>query len=275
MIFEGRKTNTTAGLAFDTLLLTYHSAVQKVRSSHANAVVAIVMSILQSVVFIAAFYLLFSLIGMSRVAQIRGHFLLYLLTGIFLYLTHVRAVNAMMSAETKTSAIMQLAPMNALIAIFSSALGALYTQTFSLLAILLVVHTFITPVELYFWPGALLMFLLSWASGAVVGLLFASLKLWLPDLIGALQMIYIRSNMIFSGKMFVANSLPSAMLPFFDWNPLFHIIDQCRGFVFVNYFPHNTNWQYPTYFLLVAILLAFMGEHITRKRASLSWGARR
>jgi ABC-type polysaccharide/polyol phosphate export permease len=51
--------------------------------------------------------------------------------------------------------------------------------------------------------------------------------------------------MIASGKMFVANTLPPAMLAMFDWNPLFHIIDQCRGFVFNNYFPRNSNWEYP------------------------------
>jgi hypothetical protein len=35
-----------------------------------------------------------------------------------------------------------------------------------------------------------------------------------------------RANMIASGKMFVANALPAFMLALFDWNPLFHIIDQ-------------------------------------------------
>ena len=73
-------------------------------------------------------------------------------------------------------------------------------------------------------------------------------------------MVYIRANMIASGKMFVANMLPTSMIAFFDWNPLFHVIDQARGFVFVNYFPHYTNWQYPLYFTLVVLVLGFMAE---------------
>ena len=28
------------------------------------------------------------------------------------------------------------------------------------------------------------------------------------------------------------------MLTIFDWNPLFHTIDQARGFTFINYNPH-------------------------------------
>jgi ABC-type polysaccharide/polyol phosphate export permease len=33
----------------------------------------------------------------------------------------------------------------------------------------------------------------------------------------------------------------------FIWNPLFHIIDQARGFVFINYNPHYTSISYPIY----------------------------
>jgi ABC-type polysaccharide/polyol phosphate export permease len=75
--------------------------------------------------------------------------------------------------------------------------------------------------------------------------------------------------------MFVANMLPGFMIAMFDWNPLFHIIDQARGFTFVNYFPHQTNWEYPFYATLVLLLIGMMGEFYTRKHASASWEARR
>jgi ABC-type polysaccharide/polyol phosphate export permease len=39
--------------------------------------------------------------------------------------------------------------------------------------------------------------------------------------------------------------MPGYMLVFFDWNPLFHLIDQTRGFVFNNYFPHHSSIEYP------------------------------
>ena len=47
--------------------------------------------------------------------------------------------------------------------------------------------------------------------------------------------------------MFVANMVPGFIISMFDWNPLFQIVDQMRGAVFVNYFPHHTNWEYPLY----------------------------
>ena len=60
-------------------------------------------------------------------------------------------------------------------------------------------------------------------------------------------MIYTRANMIVSGKMFVANALPAYILSFFIWNPLYHIIDQSRGFVFINYTPHHSSITYPVW----------------------------
>jgi ABC-type polysaccharide/polyol phosphate export permease len=273
-MFDANRRQTTFGLALNMLELTFHAASRKVRSNHRNAIMAIGMSILQSMMFLAAFVLMFSLFG-QRSAAIRGDFMLYLFSGIFAYLTHIQAVRGIMSAESSTSAMMQHAPMNTLVAILSSSLSVLYTKTISMLVLLLMLHTMFQPLEIHYWPGAFMMFLLSWASGCVIGILFLALKPWMPDVITIMQLVYIRANMLASGKMFVANMLPTAILPFFDWNPLFHIIDQTRGFVFVNYFPHHTNWEYPLYFTLVALVIGFMGEFYTRKHASASWDAAR
>ena len=81
--------------------------------------------------------------------------------------------------------------------------------------------------------------------------------------------------MIASGKMFVANSLPAFMISMFDWNPLFHTIDQARGYAFINYVPRNSNWECVVYLSLTLLMIGLMGEFYTRKHASASWSARR
>ena len=81
--------------------------------------------------------------------------------------------------------------------------------------------------------------------------------------------------MIASGKMFVANTMPTFLLSMFDWNPLFHIIDQTRGFVFINYVPRNSNLEYPFYFTLAMLMIGLMAEFVTRNSVSLSWSAGR
>ena len=108
-----------------------------------------------------------------------------------------------------------------------------------------------------------------------IGMVFLAAKPWAPGLITICSTIYQRVNMFASGKMFVANSLPGFMIAMFDWNPLFHTIDQTRGFVFINYNPHNSSVSYPLYLAGALVVIGLMGEFFTRKRASASWGAAR
>lgn len=273
-MFEARRRQSTFSLALNMLELTFIAAARQVRQTHRNAVWAILLKVIQSLLFIAAFYVMFTVLG-QRGAAVRGDFMLYLLTGIFAYLTHIQAVRQVMSAEGPTSSMMQHAPMNTLVAILSTALSSLYTQTMSLLVLLLVLHTMFNPVVIHDWSSAFMMFLLAWGSGCAIGLVLLAAKPWMPDAVNIIQLVYIRANMIASGKMFVANMLPSSVIVFFDWNPLFHVIDQARGFVFVNYFPHHTDWQYALYVTLVVVVIGFMAEAYTRKHASSSWAAGR
>ena len=87
--------------------------------------------------------------------------------------------------------------------------------------------------------------------------------------------IYSRASMIGSGKMFVANTLPSSILVLFAWNPLFHTIDQARGYIFLHYNPHFSDPIHPVIVSLGLVMLGMMGEFYTRKSASISWSATR
>ena len=273
-MFEARRRRTNFEVMLSLAELTYITAVRKVRQAHANALIGLMINIFQAVMFVAAFYMMFALLGV-RGAAVRGNFILYLLSGIYIYLTHIKALAAVTSAEGAASPMMQHAPMNTLVAILSAALSVLYQQTLALLIILFALHMLIEPVVIHDWPMALAMYLLSWFSGIAVGLIFLGLKPWLPDLASIFQQIWSRANMIASGKMFVANQIGSAMVALFAWNPLFHIIDQCRGAVFANYFPRFTNWEYPLYLCMILTLIGFIGQHVTRMYASESWSARR
>ncbi len=254
--------------------LIYHSVVRDVRKSHGNAFIAIGANMLQAIVFVLAFYVMFSILGL-RGARLRGDFLLYMMSGIFLFLTHVKTVGAVAGAEGPSSPMMQHAPMNTIIVIASAALSTLYLQVLTLFVILFAYHVAVTPFEIDQPFPAFGMFLLAWFTGLSVGLVLLAIKPWFPTFVSIFTMVYQRANMIASGKMFVANSLPSTMLAMFDWNPLFHAIDQSRGFVFINYFPRNSSIEYPLYLAIVLIVIGLMGEFYTRQYASSSWDARR
>jgi ABC-type polysaccharide/polyol phosphate export permease len=201
--------------------------------------------------------------------------LLYILSGIFLFLTHTKALGAVVGSEGPASPMMKHAPMNTSIAILSAALGSLYIQILSLVFILFIYHVAFTPIHIEDPIGVMGMILLAWFTGVAIGMVLLALKPWFPSVVGIASSVYSRANMIASGKMFVANTLPSFMLTMFDWNPLFHAIDQSRGFMFINYNPHYSNITYPLTVGVVLLMLGLMGEFFTRQNASASWYARR
>ncbi len=260
--------------AMTILTLIYHSAVRSVRKTHANAFLAIGVNLLQAVIFVLAFYVMFSLLGL-RGAAVRGDFLLYIMSGVFLFMTHTKAMGAVVSSEGPASPMMQHAPMNTIVAIAAAALGSLYIQVLSMAFILFIYHVAWMPVHIENPGGAFCMLMLSWLTGVAIGIVLLAIKPWAPQFVMIFNTIYQRANMIASGKMFVANMMPAYMLAMFDWNPLFHTIDQARGFIFINYVPRFTDWSYALWVAVVLIMIGLMGEFYTRRHASASWSARR
>lgn len=256
------------------LELIYHATVRSVRQSHGNALIGLLMNIMQTVVLLVAFFVMFSILGL-RGSAVRGDFLLYIMSGIFLFMTHTKALSAVVGSEGPASPMMKHAPMNTLIAICAAAIGALYIQVLSLLVILFVYHVAFTPLVIHDPIPAFGMLLIAWFSGVAIGMVFLAAKPWLPGFVGIGSTIYARANMIASGKMFLANTLPANRRSLFDWNPLFHSIDQARGFAFLNYHPHYSSYTYPLILSVVFLMIGLMGEFYTRKHASLSWSARR
>ena len=265
---EVRRTRTRTALGM--LELVFHGAVHNVRKTHTSAVIGLLLNLVQMVIMIAFFYMMMTFAGMRGVS-IRGDFILFLMSGIFMFMTHVKTMQAVLRADGPTSALMKHAPMNTLIAVAAAALGTLYLQIFSAGIVLYVYHavmvplTFDQPVEMM---GTLL---LAWGTGLAIGMMFRAAMPWQPRFFGTVASVYARVNMIASGKMFVANAMPTAVLAFFDWNPLFHVIDQGRGYIFLNYAPRYSSLEYPIYVMLVCMTIGLIGEYYTSKRVSLSW----
>ncbi|MBO9395204.1 ABC transporter permease [Shimia sp. R9_1] len=273
-MFQQSAPKTTLASALNLSELVYHSIVRSVRKTHGNALMSLIMNMLQTIMFVMVFYVMFSVLGM-RGAALRGDFLIYIMSGVFLFMTHTKTMGAVVGSEGPSSPMMKHAPMNTIIAILSAALGTLYIQVLSLMTILFVYHVAFTPFEIHQPVPAFGMLLIAWFTGLAIGTVFLALKPWFPTFVSIANTIFARANMIASGKMFVANTLPPFMLAMFDWNPLFHCIDQARGFAFINYVPRNSSVTYPLIVGVVLLMIGLMGEFYTRKHASVSWSARR
>ena len=265
---------TRFGTAFETLELIFHAAVRNLRKSNGNAVLGLVIQIVQALLLVLIMYFLFSVLGLRRIA-IRGDFLLYVMSGVFLFMTHIKAIGAVASADGPTSPLMMHAPMNPIISISGAALATLYQQALSAAIILFFYHALFNPITIDQPVGMIGMFLLSWFTGVGIGMLFLSARPWQPEAMSIIIPLYQRLNMIASGKMLVANNTKTEMRSLFDWNPLFHTIDQGRGFMFLNYTPRYTSAEYAIKVAMVCVMIGLMAEFFTRQHISASWNKRR
>jgi len=255
------------------LRVTYHYTARKIQGKHSTVGGAFMSELIRVAIMLGFFYFIASLMGTR--SQIRGNYVLFLLTGIFLYMLFNRAVGAVAGAEGHGSAAMMHPAMNTFVAIISSALSVLYLQAFVIAFILLLYWTLVGSMEIEEPVGLAGMMIMAWANGCAIGMLLRALKPWAPRLIGVLSKVFMRANMFFSGKMFVANTMPFWLHHMFSWNPLFHIIDQARGYAFLNYAPQTTSMTLPAWTLFATLVVGLMGDFYALKHHSRGWWSNR
>lgn len=107
-MFQVRKRETTFRKVLTFCDLVYHNIVRTIRKTHGNALMSIVMNLMQMIIFVLAFYFMFSILGL-RGAVLRGDFMVYIMTGIFLFMTHIKTVGAVAGSEGPASPMMKRA----------------------------------------------------------------------------------------------------------------------------------------------------------------------
>src|SRR5690606_38420878 len=116
----------------------------------------ILLIIAQTLLFVSIFMLLYLLVGI-RGSPIRGDFMLYLMSGIFLFMSHVRTVGAASSSHSPGGGLIKHPPLNPAVLIAASALSTLYGQSGGAIVLLGVYHITVNTISIYFFPGALAM----------------------------------------------------------------------------------------------------------------------
>lgn len=273
LMFSGNRSNNLFFEFFRFFDLLYHSTVKEIRKSSASPVIGLFSDILNTATYLIFFIIFIKFLGIKNTA-IRGSEIMFVMTGVFLFLVHIRAVGAVMGTKGVLNTMNLHTHVTTYLTMFSSALSTLYLQAMAFFIILYVTHTLIEPAYILRPSRVFFAFVAAWISGISVGYLFLSLATFLPKTMKIVSTAYQRMNMICSGKMILANSLPTAYLPFFDWNPLFHAIDQARDAAFVNYTARVTDLAYPFWVALVLFVLGMLLENRTKSSASLSWHKR-
>ena len=100
-MFVQRRNRNLVQAAFTTLALIYHQTVHTLRQTHANAVIGILITMMQSVLMVAGFLAMYWVMGVKR-SPIRGDFIVYIMSGIFMFMAHAQAIGAVAGAGSPT-----------------------------------------------------------------------------------------------------------------------------------------------------------------------------
>jgi len=87
-MFRTYKSQSSAGFALNISLQIFHATVRSIRQKHSSPIIGLLSEMLQAVMFVAAFWLFFQILGIKS-AAIRGDFVIYIMSGIFLFMTHL------------------------------------------------------------------------------------------------------------------------------------------------------------------------------------------
>ena len=167
---------------------------------------------MQTIISILTFHSIFQPIG-RRTSSIKGDYMLYIISGIAMHITHNSAVMVVAGAEGPTSTILQLAPMNTLISTCPSALRALYTQVITLSKILSIQHPAINPVCIDYLIATFGIFLVSWFTVVAVSMILLAMTPQHPSFVGALKMVFAASAYWLQTKcLWQTRCLPSCFL---------------------------------------------------------------
>lgn len=254
--------------ALEFMDLVFHSVVREVRTQSGNATFGVLKEVSNIAVYLGIFYVISIMMGQG--AAIRGSLMVFLLTGIILFLTHIKAVSSVRSASNATSAIMMHSPMTVILSILAKAFAGLYLQFVAVFIIITILWVFGADMRVQNPGGLIAPTFLAWASGIAMGMIFMILSPIIPTVVNSISPIYQRAQMFTSGKFIPAAYMPAAMVGWFSWNPLFHTIDQARVAAFVNYNSDVSSLSYPFWFTVVALTIGLMGEFWTKRNLSKS-----
>ena len=253
--------------------LLYHGIVREARKQHRTPIAGLATDILQSAIYVIFFLMFMNLMGM-RQPTIRGSEVLYIMTGVFLFLVHIRAISAVMGTKGPLNPMNLHSSMNSILNVLSASIATVYIQIIAFIILMFASNVLFERIEIYNMRGFAFAFFVAWLAGVAIGNLMLSLSVFFPKLMKIASQTFQRVNMVFSGKFFLANTVPGNLFWMFSWNPLFHVIDYCRDAAFINYTATRTNINHALWVTFRVFFVSFMLDHWARKYASETWNSR-
>ena len=249
--------------------LIWALTVRALREASGGAIIGVLKGILMAFTFCIAFYLLMSFMGLAGLT-VRGDMMVFILIGVGFFFTAKMTMMAAMKAMTGSWALTRHPHLTPVLFVYAESLATLYNWTLAIMTIYiangLVKGSFDLQEPIMFFP----IYFITWLTGVGAGMVMG-FGMFYFSWFAMIKRILFKLIFFSAGKFTNANLIPTDMLWFFYWNPLFHLIDQMRDAAFVNYTARKTNLEYPIFVCLGLLLLGhILHDYMLRHRNEMT-----
>ncbi|WED24145.1 ABC transporter permease [Vibrio sp. JC009] len=191
------------------------------------------------------------------------YFMVYGMILIQFFLGTVSSVSGAITKNKPLYAFRQVQPLSSVIAI---TVLELLIKLFVVFAIAVI--CFFLEVEFYIADPleVILIFIRVWLFCTSIGLIFALLKCYVPEL-DKIRSLAMRPMFFISGLFFSLQDFPREYWPYLNWNPLLHAVELTRYAAYPAYGNVGVSYFYLDLFTLLSLCLALSCYHIGWKQA--------
>ncbi len=252
-----------------TLYKIYFYAVAGIRKESGSTSIGFVILIIETFVtflmMLAIMMLMRSMMGSA--GSIRGPFGFYVFIGVSLFMMHVKMLGSVFSKPPKDSMSAVLA-ISQSVKILGDILNTVYMMTIVNILFYAILVAYYQSTVIDNWTGFLICYFGNILWVCCIGIWSLALRgLWRW---GAtkLLMLYRRAAIITSGKMIPGNYIwiSGRFGGLFLINPLFHYIDQARGFAFQHYNPYVSSLSFPIQATAIGLCVGVIGYAIFKDK---------
>lgn len=247
--------------------LVYALTVRDLRTENKSAAIGILMPAATILVASLIFYWFMNFVG-GRSAPIRTDAFTFIFAGFLSFFFHTRTLSAV-TAAMSSEGLLRHKRATPFLLICVKAFGAGYKMSFAMIILMLANYLFRDIWEMQNGLIFLYCLFLAWIGAVAIGVVFMAINRYFTW--GSLiQITYLRLCFLTSGKFMVASQTPAFMRDVMGWNPLFHVLDQLRGAMFLNYAARTTDLLYPIAVYSGLLVVALLVESYVRSNYSAS-----
>lgn len=236
--------------------LMWALTVREIRQNSGGPAIGVLKGIGVALAFCLAFYFIMTFAGLTGLA-VRGDLMIFIIIGIGFFFAAKMTLMASLQAMTGSWDMAAHPHLSPVLFVYAKSMSIYYNYFIAIVILYLgngmLGGSYQLQSPIMFFP----LFTLCWLCGMGAGMVLGFLMFYF-SWAQMFKRIFLKIMFITSGKFTNANVIPNEVLPFFTWNPMFHLIDQMRGAAFVNYTPHNTNLTYP----IIVMFFLVVGGHI-------------